>query len=357
MDYVDFNRYNINDDTEDYIRRYISPIEGESGILDNEMIYNYIIRHPRYNHNTTDFDYALIVLNETEAIDSIPNLALNFDTDIPYIEQELQVVGWGALEENGFGPDVPHQVTKSYITNEQCTSDPFEYEEGLITENMLCAADIDGDDNAEDSCQGDSGGPLMTVSMNDEEEPVLVGIVSWGRGCARFPYPGVYARIQPPRSPSQTIRRTTEEEDGLGWIVSTILERIGDDINPTATTSSTSSSTESPQTTVSSGTTVISTTIASGGTSTTSTVSPPSTTTTAVSSKSNKSPKVVEGDDGEEGDNENDNSRSSKSAKAAKRDNNRRCNTEEGCIRKRIREHAKYDDVSFILHTTDEEEE
>ena len=85
LDYVDFNRYNINDDTEDYIRRYISPIEGEPGIRndDNEMIYNYIVRHPSYNHNTTDFDYALIVLDETEAIDSIPNLGLNFNIDRP----------------------------------------------------------------------------------------------------------------------------------------------------------------------------------------------------------------------------------------------------------------------------------
>jgi len=330
------------------------------GIRNDEMMYNYIIRHPSYNDTSNDYDYALIVLDESEAIE-LPNLALNFDINVPFTEQELQVIGWGVLEENGFGPDVPHQVTKSYITNEQCTSDPFKYEEGIITLHMLCAADIDGDDNEEDSCQGDSGGPLLTVPTNEEEEPVQVGIVSWGLGCARFPYPGVYARIEPPQYPSQTIRRTTEEEDGLGWIVSTILERTGEDINPTATTSSTSSSTESPQTTVSSGTTVITTTIASGGdtsTTTDSTVSPPSTTTTTVSGKSNKSPKVVE-DDGEEGDNENNttSSSSSKSSKAAKRDNNRRCNNEEGCIRKRIRAHAKYDDVSFNLPTDDEEEE
>jgi secreted trypsin-like serine protease len=317
-------------------------------------MYNYVIRHPQYNYTTNgfDYDYALLVLNETEAIDSIPNLALNFNTDIPYIEQELQVVGWGALEENGFGPDKPQQVTKSYITNEQCTSDPFEYEVGSITENMLCAADIDGDDNAEDSCQGDSGGPLMTVPMNEEEEPVQVGIVGWGLGCARFPYPGVYARIQPPQSSSsQTIRRKTEEEDdGLSWIVSTILERTGEDINLTATTPSTSSSTESPQTTVSSGTTVITTTtIVSDGTST------PSTTTTIVSGKSNKSPKVVDDDEEDDG-NENDNDRS-KSAKAAKGDGNRRCNKEEGCIRKRIREHAKHTGISFNLPAADKEEE
>ena len=36
--------------------------------------------------------------------------------------------------------------------------------------------------------QGDSGGPLT----NDQNE--LVGIVSWGRGCARAGYAGVYTR-------------------------------------------------------------------------------------------------------------------------------------------------------------------
>ena len=36
-----------------------------------------------------------------------------------------------------------------------------------------------------DSCQGDSGGPMTYMGTH-------VGIVSWGYGCARPAYPGMY---------------------------------------------------------------------------------------------------------------------------------------------------------------------
>merc|ERR1712045_372296 len=42
----------------------------------------------------------------------------------------------------------------------------------------------------EDACQGDSGGPLF-----DRQSNTLVGVTSWGEGCALKTHPGVYARI------------------------------------------------------------------------------------------------------------------------------------------------------------------
>lgn len=52
---------------------------------------------------------------------------------------------------------------------------------------MICAG---LDAGGKDSCQGDSGGPIVDASTG-----ALIGLVSWGTGCALAAFPGVYAHI------------------------------------------------------------------------------------------------------------------------------------------------------------------
>jgi trypsin len=56
---------------------------------------------------------------------------------------------------------------------------------------MFCAGLAAG---GKDSCQGDSGGPIIDSSKT------LVGVVSWGAGCAQPGKPGVYSSIGALRS-------------------------------------------------------------------------------------------------------------------------------------------------------------
>jgi secreted trypsin-like serine protease len=97
--------------------------------------------------------------------------------------QSVTVTGWGKTAE---GDNAPLSATllEADLQTLDCDSVP-EYH-GRVTKFMLCAGAP-----GKDSCQGDSGGPLVLTYG----EPVLVGIVSWGEGCARPGQPGVYVRI------------------------------------------------------------------------------------------------------------------------------------------------------------------
>merc|ERR1711962_635898 len=144
--------------------------------------------HPNYNSRTEDNDFAILTLcDRVTFTTTVSPACLPPDTSNQYSNNEAVVSGWGTLYSNGPQPSILQDVTVSTMSNSQCTGSSTAYSAKDITSNMVCAASP-----GKDSCQGDSGGPLIT---RDGNHFVLIGVVSWGFGCAQANAPGVYARV------------------------------------------------------------------------------------------------------------------------------------------------------------------
>jgi len=140
--------------------------------------------HPDYNGNNYDNDYSILTLaTPVEFSASIAPACLPSDVNKDFVGELATVSGWGTLSSGGNQPTVLNEVDVTVQSNAQCQSSYG----SSITSNMLCAAD-----EGKDSCQGDSGGPLVA---QENGKYALIGVVSWGYGCAFSGYPGVYARV------------------------------------------------------------------------------------------------------------------------------------------------------------------
>uniref|UniRef100_A0A8C3LPB8 Peptidase S1 domain-containing protein n=2 Tax=Chrysolophus pictus TaxID=9089 RepID=A0A8C3LPB8_CHRPC len=148
-----------------------------------------IISHPLYNDNSMDYDIALmklrVPLNFSDTIGALCLLPSHQDL-LP--GTPCWVSGWGYTR-----PDQA-QLTETLkealvplISTQRCNSSCMYA--GELTARMLCAGYQQG---KIDACQGDSGGPLV---CQDELAWRLVGIVSWGQGCAEPNRPGVYTNV------------------------------------------------------------------------------------------------------------------------------------------------------------------
>jgi trypsin len=97
------------------------------------------------------------------------------------------VYGWGVTRENGSQPAIMRQVDVPLVSRERANAK--QAYDGEINETMLAAG---YDKGGKDSCQGDSGGPLV---LNNGTSRTLVGIVSFGEGCARAYKYGIYSNV------------------------------------------------------------------------------------------------------------------------------------------------------------------
>ncbi|KAH8254420.1 hypothetical protein KR032_010044 [Drosophila birchii] len=138
--------------------------------------------HEGYNANTMVNDIAVIRLSSSLSFSSSIK-AIGLATYNPANGAAATVSGWGTLSSGSSSiPTQLQYVNLNIVSQAKCASSTYGYG-SQIKSTMICAYS-----SGKDSCQGDSGGPLVSGG-------VLVGVVSWGYGCAYANYPGVYADV------------------------------------------------------------------------------------------------------------------------------------------------------------------
>ncbi|EHJ9988126.1 TPA: serine protease [Vibrio parahaemolyticus] len=148
---------------------------------------NNIYSHTAYNSHTTNNDIALIELEHS--VDSATiDLATPEVLDSVRVGDKLHVAGWGNTSTTDrVYPTVLQQVDLEYVDRATCQNLSGNYSN--VSDDGICAGYYWG---GKDSCQGDSGGPLI-VDYNGIDK--LLGVVSWGDGCAQPNAYGVYANV------------------------------------------------------------------------------------------------------------------------------------------------------------------
>uniref|UniRef100_A0A8D2NBW9 Acrosin n=1 Tax=Zonotrichia albicollis TaxID=44394 RepID=A0A8D2NBW9_ZONAL len=151
-----------------------------------------LLIHNEYDPADQSNDIALLEMSEPVQCNShiqlvcVPKATLNVaQLDTCY------VAGWGATTARSQQSSDILQEAKVHLINVQiCNSS--EWYQGDVHTHNLCAGYPEG---GIDTCQGDSGGPLMCKDK-DADFFWVVGITSWGRGCARAKRPGIYTSVR-----------------------------------------------------------------------------------------------------------------------------------------------------------------
>ncbi|EDW66454.2 trypsin-3 [Drosophila virilis] len=141
--------------------------------------------HPQYSASRLTNDIGVLRLKSEVIPDG------NFVAIIPLADNdppaglECTVVGWGTVIQYGPIPDEAVNGDLTINSREFCSKLQH------FGKGMLCASNAK--DFEVDACQGDSGGPLICAGK-------VVGVVSFGYGCAMPDSAGVYTDVHHFRS-------------------------------------------------------------------------------------------------------------------------------------------------------------
>jgi len=140
--------------------------------------------HASYSASTQSNDIAILTLSSPLIFDSSVKAIILAAAGSEQTAGTYDVAtGWGTTSEGGTASGSLLKVIVAVVAQTTCA----QAYGSVITSNVMCAGS-----DGKDTCQGDSGGPLATL---DAATRTLVGVTSFGYGCARTGYPGVYTKV------------------------------------------------------------------------------------------------------------------------------------------------------------------
>ncbi|XP_054395262.2 transmembrane protease serine 9 [Pongo abelii] len=146
-----------------------------------------IYKHPFYNLYTLDYDVALLELvGPVRRSRLVRPICLPEPAPRPPDGARCVITGWGSVREGGSMARQLQKAAVRLLSEQTCRR----FYPVQISSRMLCAGFPQG---GVDSCSGDAGGPLACREPSGRW--VLIGVTSWGYGCGRPHFPGVYTRV------------------------------------------------------------------------------------------------------------------------------------------------------------------
>ncbi|RNA08846.1 CLIPD1 [Brachionus plicatilis] len=143
--------------------------------------------HPKYDEYYTLNDIAIIKLKNKIEFNSFiqPACLPTNDHQTSNTEVDAWAAGWGKLNFNGAPSETLQNVKLKIYDKSRCSQVSSKND----WRTQICAGEYNG---GKDTCQGDSGGPLYVKdTIAGKEKFVVVGITSYGIGCAEKGYPGL----------------------------------------------------------------------------------------------------------------------------------------------------------------------
>ncbi|NXQ46762.1 ACRO protein, partial [Catharus fuscescens] len=151
-----------------------------------------ILMHQGYVEATVSNNIALVELDRPAECSDYIQLGCVPDNSVTVAKMKTcYMAGWKRAPHSAPGPRLVLQEAKVRLVDVQLCNSSRWYR-GAVHPQDLCAGYPRG---GIDTCQGDIGGPLV---CKDKVKDYfwLVGLVSWGEGCARASRPGVFTSTQ-----------------------------------------------------------------------------------------------------------------------------------------------------------------